>query len=408
MDINTNEANQNGGEEVNSKEAGEKVVAVKNNKPVAVAFIIFGIIALGIAIFFYLDYRVRLVEKDQEQIISGYLEAYEGGYLDEAIKKGEIFIKKYPSDLEGYLQLANSYLQKGSLEFNEEENANIAIELLEKAKSLNETNSGVYRLLGYAYEIKEDYENSFLNYDKAIELNPGDSDTWNARGHAYELFGDLVTAENDYVEAIELDRTNVLAYINLANIYIKTNRSVENDAEGLIDYALENADDERIIAEAFQLAGVLYFERGDYEEAALLFDDSLEYDDRLVNSWMGLAYSDFMLLGTEGESEYEYGEELSFILEYIEEALDINENQTSAYVLQGIISEGTGDVETAKEMYTTALNVISDDITLGALEKSEVTKEVLELLANLSGGGSDLSELKKVFESTPEINNENE
>lgn len=365
----------------------------KHNGPKIFALIIALLVILLIAgtAKYFVDQRSSSISEVEKQLIVGNIDAwFDAGDYDTAIRDAEAYLVKYPNDVNAYVTLANAYLQKGSIEFEESENADKAIELLSVAMTLDPGDARIYELLGYSYEIKEDYSRAIGYYDQAVELVEGNSDALGSRGHMYELSGDYTKAEADYNESLSYDPENELTLINLAKLYMKTDRTETYDVEGMLDKVLAISNSDRNIATALQVLGVLYSERGDEVEARALFNDALGYDDRLTSAWMGRAFSDLNLLAS-GLAEDESEEELLFdaVMESVLETLEINENQATAYMIGGIVMGMVGESDPEREFYVAGLESVDNDITLGANEKEAVRAVLEELIADVDADTFD-------------------
>lgn len=348
---------------------------------------------------FFIDQKVTTVQQQEQMLIKeSVLLSLQNGDYDSAITSAQDYVAKYPEKVDGYLALASAYLQVGSVEFEENANADEAIVLLGIVLTINPNNEEAYRLLGYAYEIKEDYKTALENYNRALSINPTYDEVYNSRGHAHELLGDYESAEADYIDALSYNSQNYLAQLNLASLYLVTGRGAEFDIEFMVDRVLKNSQDVRIIAEAFQLAGTLYAERGDYEEASLLFNDSLEYDDRLTASWMGRAFVDIQLLGSGyAENDEEEGLLMDDIFEALDVTLEINPYQTTAYMIHGILAGMGGESEIEKEFYQDALEISEVDITLGSAVKVEVQNILKKLIAEVDSDEYDVDAIQSAI-----------
>lgn len=373
----------------------------KKHSPLQIIIFIIVLAVIGAATFLFIDYKGNVTGLDLEEKKSQFINTFESGDYEKAITEGLEFINKYPKRTEGYINLANAYLQSGSVNFDEVRNADLALEVLNKALAIDSENSEIYRMIGYAYEIKQNYTVALENYDQSILIAPDNYFAINARGHAYDLSGNYEKAEADYVSALSFNENFDLALLNLASFYMRTDQLEAYDVESLIDRALVISRDDRIIAQAFQLAGDLYFIRGDYEESMNLYYDSLRYDDRIASSWVGMAEAQLMNLFEEDFDEVEHVEGLGEVLRSSEEALNIDNNQTNAYIVQGFIAESSGDIDSAKVLYEDALNSVDGNISLGLNEKEYVREYIKGLIDGLDP--DEIKDLQKLLsEGFPE------
>lgn len=143
---------------------------------------------------------------------------------EKAISHYESLIETNPQNVSNLIELAFVYAGEA---LREQENGGNqvayvlkALEVVEKAKGIDPSNSEVYRAEGYAYEVFPDLKKSIEAYDKAIELNPQNGDAYANRGHASRLLGALTRARQDFITASEFDveKTNSFIYTNLCSL----------------------------------------------------------------------------------------------------------------------------------------------------------------------------------------------
>jgi len=294
---------------------------------------------------------------------------YYSGNLDVAIEKLEKIISKNHNSADAYILLATTYSEKGSVSFNEKEYALKAIEAIKKSLELKSDNSEAYRVLGYSYEIMENYEEAQANYLKAIELNSISSLAYSNLGHSYDLQGNLSKAEELYLKALSFDQYNFHALNNLARIYIRNNKP--DDAEKVLKTSLEKNPDNRMNAEAYQMLAIIEKSfRNNPEKSREYLQTALSYDQGVPQIWVELGMnkmSDLPYL----ESKDDWDKGLLEVEDYIQKALAINKNQTSAYLLSALLSSYKGEYIKAEEMRIKGLEVVDLDITLGQQEKDQ-------------------------------------
>ena len=365
-----------------------------------IALVLFIVLAsvstLLVKIFF--DDRSMVDEEQRDIFREDFVEQYQSGDYDSAILVAESLINDYPEEIEGYIYLANAYVQKGSVDFSEDEYADKAIEVLEKALDLldsNTTNPEIYRLLGYSYEIKEQYDKALSYYGASLSIDPTSSLTLTSRGHLHSLLGEYDNAEEDYIQAISSNPENYLALVHLASIYLRTDVYNDYDVESMLHKVLANSYDQRIIAEAYQLLGDLYLKNEYYIEALEMFTSASEYDERLVSAWMGIVFADIALLSEYGDDDEIAGEMFDDIFISLEKTLTLNKNQASAYMAYGILAGMSGETEIEKSLYETALELIDFDITLGLKEKESLRTHIDELILSINSDDPLVLETKK-------------
>ena len=107
-----------------------------------------------------------------------------------------------------------------------------------------------YHSIGYAYSFVNDYDKTFLNYNKAIELNPNIAELsliYRNRGFAYSYLQDHQNAIEDFERAI------------LFNNYLHLNFN-------------------HINGDTYFTMGSSYMNMGDFKEAIKYFNKAIEID----------------------------------------------------------------------------------------------------------------------------------
>ncbi len=98
------------------------------------------------------------------------------------------------------LMLANSYLDEGSVRGREAEASKKAKDILLKLEKSYQS-SYLYDLLGYSYEIVNDFDNALFYYNKSLSLDKKSVNTLFSIGHTYWLKGETDKARDFYREA---------------------------------------------------------------------------------------------------------------------------------------------------------------------------------------------------------------
>jgi adenylate cyclase len=141
-----------------------------------------------------------------------------------------------------------------------------AVELTQKAISLDPKDSRHYALLGYLYVMKRDYDKAIAEGEKSVALDPGGAEahawlgitlnfadrpkeaiplfekairlnpngpTWYFLnfGHSYRMTGQYQEAITQYKRALRVAPNNILAHLNLAGTYSLLGRNEEARVE---------------------------------------------------------------------------------------------------------------------------------------------------------------------------------
>jgi len=106
------------------------------------------------------------------------------------------------------------------------------------------------------------FDENLEDYLSSLKINSDHPGTHVNYGNLYLNMGDLAKAEASYLEAIRIETGLVTAYINLADLYRRTNR----DAEGkvILDKALDIYPE---LAAIHYSLGLLHIRQGDQEGA---------------------------------------------------------------------------------------------------------------------------------------------
>src|SRR3989344_1977860 len=316
---------------------------------------------------------VRLLPPAPSQTVEApaALSDYDSGNLDAAIFKSEAAIAQNNADIGALLLLATAYAEKGSVSFNEDNYGQKAIDTANKVLAIDPNNSEAYRIIGYANEIMQKYDEARKNYDKAIELDPKKSQTLSNKGNSYDLQGDMKNAEIWYDKALAINPNDEHALLKKARVLARLGKSEE--ALDILDSIFDTGANKRFLAEADQLyAFVLINQKeADYEGAEEAIKESLSYDSGVPQSWVMLAMiklHNTINLATQDELDAAITE----INDALEKALEINPDRASAYYIASKAATIVGDEAKAAIARRKALDAIPLDITLGAAEKEDL------------------------------------
>ena len=153
-------------------------------------------------------------------------------------------LTKYSSDLiKKGLGLAKSIQVNSDNQFidfflegkrkNGEGNYQEAIQLLNKALSINPKYWDAYHARGFSYENLEDYQSAINDYNRALEINPNSAKTYSNRGNLYKELNNYQSAMEDYNQALRIDPNYLNAYHNRGNLY----QSLKNYPQAIDNYS---------------------------------------------------------------------------------------------------------------------------------------------------------------------------
>ena len=167
---------------------------------------------------------------------------------DSAIEQYKEYLKAYPDDPNAFKNLGLVYKKTGNLD--------LALFNLEKAYSMDSSNQETKRELALCYHMKKDYVNALKFYDLALKSDPEN----------IELLANkalTLHAMNNYVSAIELYRDILSKQSN--------DRITQNLTAASIAY------------------GYSLYDKKDYGQAILYFEDAIDLNDREASAYFGYA-----------------------------------------------------------------------------------------------------------------------
>ena len=337
-----------------------------------ILFLIITIAILATAGVGYYEYSTyarnkNLIETKQQATLY-----FNNNNLDEAITKAQELSKIDFTKIDGLLLLATSYAQKGSLEFKEKEYGDKAILTAQEILIIDPNNSEAYGIIGYGYEIEQNYSQALENYNKALSLNSNNALAFANRGHVYFLQGNYELALKDYNSAIAIDSTLDKALIGEAGIYARVG-SFEK-AEPLLRKLLTLDTNNRFKSEAEDTLGVIELKKLNYQDAINHFDKAINFDNKFAIPLVNRAEAKLGTLSMASSSSYQ--EVFDSVIADAQSAININQNQTSAYIVLGKTVFLLKDFTSAQKIFTQANKVIDTDITLNAMEKVDIGKEI--------------------------------
>ena len=138
--------------------------------------------------------------------------------FNNANKELDTQLSSDPNNIQLLLLKATTLAQQGSLQFKEKEYGDKARVVVDQILKLDPKNVQAWTLLGYTYEIQQNYDEAHKAYDKALILDPNSVDTLAQKGHAYDLQGKGKEAEVFYKRVLEIDSKNTEAVLGFAKI----------------------------------------------------------------------------------------------------------------------------------------------------------------------------------------------
>ena len=171
------------------------------------------------------------------------------------MNKNEEAIEQYKQYLTAFPEDANAYRNLG-LVYKKLENNDLALFNFEKSYSKDSSNLETKKELAYCYHTKKDYVNALKFYDFALKIEPENEDL--IANKALTLH-----AMNNYVTAIELYKELLTKHPN--------ERIEQNLTAASIAY------------------GYNLYDKQDYGQAILYFEDAIELNDKEASAHFGYA-----------------------------------------------------------------------------------------------------------------------
>lgn len=196
--------------------------------------------------------------------------------------------------------------------------------------------------LGALSLVEGNFDMALNMFLRAEKLSPNDSDLHNDLGVLFAKRGDPMRAEYEFALAINSDPDNTLAHINYIRSLLGRGERKNADTRlnniigkwpGLIEAKVMYADAIRL--------------DGKFDEAKYIFEEILRSDPKNVDSMMGLALIELQL-NNDGKAD-----------EIVKMALAINQNNSKAHRLAGLLSMRKEQYDAAVDEYKKAVEFSS-------------------------------------------------
>jgi tetratricopeptide (TPR) repeat protein len=345
--------------------------------------LIIAIVLAASGVYTYTNYKIvngKLVsvsEFDYTDIEQAFRQAYDEGDTDAQVEYAQKMQSLGIDPTQSDLYLAQALVNKGSLDFEEAENSDKAVALLNAVLLRDPNNAEALSTLAYAHEMKGDFPKAFEFYNLALKTDPEDDDIYVRRGHAYDLTGEWEKAENDYAKALELNSENSAAAMNIARLYYRIGES--DLAVEYADKAIDLSENVYVKATAADLIGQVSIDTDEYDLALEYFNYAIDVNPDFAGAYEHRAYVE--LIGSNGKKGAELGDVLTKATADIATAEGINPKSSFIYTLKGLVAESQGRKDIAQSLYMKSLALVDTDITLGVVDKENMKIEVGDLLA---------------------------
>ena len=304
-----------------------------------------------------------------------FTKAFNEGKFDEIIAEVNKELEKKKDDKDLLEILAGAYLQKGSLEFKEEEFGQKGLEVADKVLALNKQDYKAYYLKGYAYEIMQKYDQALENYNKANSIKET-ALVDNQIGHVYDLQGDNVKAREYYQKALAIDKDFVDAKINLARMAFSEKKYQE--AVDVFADVYQQTANKRKKSDAAYMMGLIYLKKGgakyDLKKAERSMQMAVEADQENPNAWLGLGMATYQKAFE--DKNVDFKKYMDMADRSFRMAIKLNPEKALAYLHEARLLLVNGNKKDAALLYNKALTVVDSDITLMADEKLSLKSDI--------------------------------
>ena len=282
-----------------------------------------------------------------------------------------------PNKIENVLNYANVLANIWSLKRSEKDYWNFAIKFANYALNLDPNNSEAYRIIWYANEIMENYDDAFTAYDKSIKLDENNALAYWNRWHAYGLVWKTEEAEKDFLISYKLDSSNSHVLMNLARGYLS--KWEDKEALKYFKEVVKKSTNIRFKSEALFSIWNLQINDKNYKDAEETFINSIDIDPNFELGYIWLAKTQFLLFLKQVKKNKETADNslVDSAIENYNKSIEINPNKTLAYYQLALLYMDVWHYEETEKNFIKALEVIPNDITL-----SKPEKEAMLILVN--------------------------
>jgi tetratricopeptide (TPR) repeat protein len=152
---------------------------------------------------------------------------------------------------------------------------------------------------GQAYEQIKDWKTAFDIYDRLIVMSPDVYGYYAQRGRLYQQKGDFSGAISDFETALKLDTAKSILLTNLAQIYQQLH-DYKKAESAYKEYLSKNPDDAIEIGNY----GYLLLGKEQYKDAQIMFEKSIEIDNKNIDTHIGRILAAYFLGDTENKNRF--------------------------------------------------------------------------------------------------------
>lgn len=326
--------------------------------------------------------RLEFMANDPLLLAEGYMQS--GNYA----KASDVLsaaVQKDDKNVEAILNLALAYAARGLAEHSENVYVDKALELVDKALAINENSPEAYRVRGYIFEVKPDFDEAVLNYTRSIQLDQNYVLSYVGRGHAYNMLGQIGSALGDFNKAKELDTKKEYpqVYSQLCRLESQGPLLEEAIADCSVSVEVANGGDK---AEAHGMLAGLFLRANQLEQARMNVELALSISPNNPN-----------ILLTSSSVLEEQGD-LDEAKKDAERAVTLDQTRAAGYLQLGNLALKQGNYDSAILNGQKALSLVDSDVAVLAPEKASVKQECYTLLADAYAKKGDAANESKYRE----------
>lgn len=184
---------------------------------------------------------------------------------------------------------AKAYLDRGDIEYFDNQNSIAIRQYYDKAIQLNPNYAEAYNARGLAYEELHWHEEALRDYNKAIQINPNFDKPYNNRGNIYRGLGQYQRAIQDFNKAIQINPNNSRSYNNRGNTYL----NLGNYERAIQDYN-ESIRLNTKVSSTYNNRGFAYYCLKNYNQAIDNATKAIQINPKFANAYQlrGLCYQE--------------------------------------------------------------------------------------------------------------------
>ncbi len=360
------------------------------------------IVVLGGLYVFYP--KTPKTESEKKAVILGALDAYNKNDFYTATKNSNRVLRGDDKNVSALLALGSVWAQRGSLEFKEKEYGEKAIAIANRVLDIDPQNAEAYRLIGYANEIQNKFNEAIKSYNKALKFSTDNAEIYNNIGHVYDLMGNTKKAKESYFTSSKLGGDTAGVHMSLGRTYVREKNISKATDE--FEKALSLSNNVRVRSEILYTLGNLSIRKGNLDEARKYMEKAVEMDSNFPLAMIGLGKVKFIQTKDMTNSS-DVLKNLDESFSHMEKAALFNPNQTLAYLWMGRILSSVGKNSEAREKFNKALIVVEKDITLLGDERKNTKETIVFELGDLPVSGSGMKDKNNTLASNSEGQTQN-